>query len=113
MKSILASVCLILACSDALADGTNPLLDGDRVQSMTEAEYLDAIRNANVNDRGEDGYTPLHHAAAQGNPKTVSALVNADANIAARANDGLTWIGTSMAARLIGSKANGKSRLQR
>ncbi len=90
MTRLLASVFLILACSTALADGTNPLLDWDRVKSMTEAEYLDAVRTANVNERDEKGRTPLHIAARHGNSEAVTALVNSGANSKAKTKDGKT-----------------------
>ena len=90
MKRILASACLILACSAALADSTNPLLDEDRVQGMTEAEHLDAVRTENVNDRDEYLRTPLHLATVHGTSETVTALINAGANIESRMENGST-----------------------
>ena len=56
MKKLLIAAALALAGSVALADATNVLLDPDRVKSMSEAEYLAAVRGAkNVNARTEDG----------------------------------------------------------
>ena len=70
---------------------TNVLLDPDRVKSMSEAEYLAAVRDAkNVNARGEDGETPLHVAAAHGIPEIVTALIEAGADVNARATGGMT-----------------------
>ena len=52
MKTLLIAAAFVIAGSVALADTTNVLLDEDRVKSMSEAEYLAAVRGAkNVNAR--------------------------------------------------------------
>ena len=45
---------------------------------------------ADVNARHNDGWTPLHLAAAHGTAKTVKAVLDAGADINARENVGLT-----------------------
>ncbi len=61
MRRLLLSAFLIAGCSAVLADSTSQLLEADRVQRMTEAEYIAAISaSQNINARTENGLGPLH-----------------------------------------------------
>ena len=91
MKKLLIAAAFVIAGSVALADTTSVLLDPARAKSMTEAEYLAAVRDAkNGNARAEDGRTPLHVAAKLGTRQVVSALLEGGASGSVKNSEGKT-----------------------
>jgi uncharacterized protein len=57
---------------------------------MTVMKYLVEELHADVNARDNDGYTPLHHAAARGDNEMISYLVSKGADVTAVARSGQT-----------------------
>jgi len=64
----------------------------ERARTCSPADVQEAVtKGANVNDRDEQGWTPLMYAAQRNdNPKVIAALVKAGANIDDRTLDGFT-----------------------
>ncbi|MBR0257555.1 MAG: ankyrin repeat domain-containing protein, partial [Synergistaceae bacterium] len=54
----------------------------------TEAVKILLNAGANVNDRDNDGKTPLIHAAGRWNADTVNVLIDAGADVNMKDNDG-------------------------
>jgi ankyrin repeat protein len=57
---------------------------------MPVMRYLVEELHANVNARDNDGYTPLHHAAARGDNEMIQYLVSKGADVTAVARSGQT-----------------------
>jgi hypothetical protein len=57
---------------------------------MAVMKYLVEQLGADVNHRDNDGYTPLHHAAARGDNEMILYLVSKDADVKAVARSGQT-----------------------
>ncbi|MGH9384237.1 MAG: ankyrin repeat domain-containing protein [Vicinamibacterales bacterium] len=57
---------------------------------MSVMKYLVEELHADVNSRDNDGYTPLHHAAARGDKEMIIYLVSKGADVAAVARSGQT-----------------------
>src|SRR5262245_9679871 len=57
---------------------------------MPAVKYLVEELHADVNARDNDGYTPLHHAAARGDNEMILYLVSKGANVKAVARSGQT-----------------------
>ena len=57
---------------------------------MAVMKYLVEELHADVNARDNDGYTPLHHAAARGDNEMISYLVSKGADVTAVARSGQT-----------------------
>lgn len=57
---------------------------------LAAVEYLVEELGADVNHRDNDGYTPLHHAAARGDNKMIMYLVSKGADVTAVARSGQT-----------------------
>ncbi|HVG87092.1 MAG TPA: ankyrin repeat domain-containing protein [Vicinamibacterales bacterium] len=55
---------------------------------MPAMKYLVEVLGADVNARDNDGYTPLHHAAARGDNEMILYLVSKGADVAAVARSG-------------------------
>ena len=53
-------------------------------------KYLVEDLHADVNARDNDGYTPLHHAAARGDNEMITYLVSKGADVTAVARSGQT-----------------------
>jgi ankyrin repeat protein len=57
---------------------------------MPAIKYLVEVLGADVNARDNDGYTPLHHAAARGDNEMILYLVSKGADVRAVARSGQT-----------------------
>jgi hypothetical protein len=57
---------------------------------MPAMKYLVEVLGADVNARDNDGYTPLHHAAARGDNQMIQYLVSKGADVKAVARSGQT-----------------------
>jgi ankyrin repeat protein len=57
---------------------------------MPAMKYLVEVLGADVNARDNDGYTPLHHAAARGDNEMILYLVSKGADVTAVARSGQT-----------------------
>ena len=57
---------------------------------MAVMKYVVEELHANVNARDNDGYTPLHHAAARGDDEMINYLVSKGADVTAVARSGQT-----------------------
>src|SRR5207247_4499874 len=57
---------------------------------MTAVKYLGEELGADINARDNDGYTPLHHAAARGDNDMIRYLVSKGADVTAVARSGQT-----------------------
>jgi hypothetical protein len=57
---------------------------------MASVKYLVEELGADVNARDNDGYTPLHHAAARGDNEMIKYLVSKGADVTAVARSGQT-----------------------
>ena len=57
---------------------------------MPAVKYLVEVLGADVNARDNDGYTPLHHAAARGDNEMIQYLVSKGADVTAVARSGQT-----------------------
>jgi hypothetical protein len=57
---------------------------------MAVMKYLVEELHADVNARDNDGYTPLHHAAARGDNEMINYLVSKGADVTAVARSGQT-----------------------
>ena len=57
---------------------------------MSVMKYLVEELHADVNARDNDGYTPLHHAAARGDNEMINYLVSKGADVTAVARSGQT-----------------------
>ncbi len=57
---------------------------------MPAVKYLVEVHGADVNLRDEDGYTPLHHAAARGDNEMIMYLVELGADVTAVGRNGNT-----------------------
>ena len=57
---------------------------------MAAVKYLVEELHADVNARDNDGYTPLHHAAARGDNEMINYLVSKGADVTAVARSGQT-----------------------
>jgi ankyrin repeat protein len=59
---------------------------------MPAMRYLVEVLHADVNARDENGYTPLHHAAARGDNEMIKYLVAHGADVHAVAKNGMTVV---------------------
>jgi hypothetical protein len=57
---------------------------------LPSVKYLVEVLGADVNARDNDGYTPLHHAAARGDNEMILYLVSKGADVTAVARSGQT-----------------------
>jgi len=57
---------------------------------LPAVKYLVEVHDADVNARDQDGYTPLHHAAARGDNELIMYLVEQGADVMAVARNGNT-----------------------
>ena len=57
---------------------------------MPSVKYLVEELGADVNARDNDGYTPLHHAAARGDNDMIQYLISKGADVTAVARSGQT-----------------------
>jgi len=57
---------------------------------LTVVKYLVEELGADVNARDNDGYTPLHHAAARGDNEMIMYLISKGADVTAVARSGQT-----------------------
>jgi hypothetical protein len=59
---------------------------------MPSVKYLVEVLHADVNIRDENGYTPLHNAAARGDNEMILYLVSKGADVRAVAKNGRTTV---------------------
>ena len=86
---------LALLSGGAQAQSCDRLCDWQFWLTATGEQVRDAIADEGVTARDNHGSTPLHRASGSGTPETVSALLEAGADVDAR--DGTGWTPLHMA----------------
>ena len=91
MRLIVALLFVLLAAAQASAAPCTGWLKADFWKTATLADVQGCLATSPVNARDEDGFTPLHRAAAfSTTPAIISALLDAGAEVNARTEGGQT-----------------------
>ena len=100
MRLIVALLFVLLAAAQASAAPCTGWLKADFWKTATLADVQGCLATSPVNARDEDGFTPLHRAAAfSTTPAIISALLDAGAEVNARTENGWTPLHVAAAAR--------------
>ncbi|EHK46100.1 uncharacterized protein TrAtP1_013209 [Trichoderma atroviride] len=85
-----ADVNATTVCHDMGNNGSTPLHLAARVNGLTEMIQDLLWVGARIDQADEDGYTPLHMAAAGNHVANIEMLIESGANVNAMCNDGKT-----------------------
>jgi len=106
--AILSLVLSTAGVGSASAGKCGKLCDIEWWETATQEEVAAEIATADVNARDEYGDTPLHGAADNDTPASITALLKAGANVNAKDDDGETPLHDAAA---FGTSANVKTLL--
>ena len=91
MIIIFSFLCFLSGCLPALAAECGKLCSNAWWKNATIEELKVELKLLeNINDTNSWGWTPLHYAAKEGNPKHISLILDANAKINAQCKNGNT-----------------------